>query len=439
MAHVRKADRRGAAGPRIVPIALASSGAALVALAIVWQHAQNYDTTQSARGAALAGQALRSHGLTWARVTERDGIVNIAGAAPSEAARVIAYHATRRALRPLMGRDAAITDIRSLVVLRAKPEPLGRSAVTPPLDIASLPPPPLPLVHEPVKHAAIDAPAATQSAHDEHAHESAGATGTIETGAVTRTQESTPAEGGSADQPTETADAAPSNVTIVTLEAPQAQLEKQHQEDSVAALDTTSATASSAVEPEPQQAAPAPVQTSAADADSTPQAGESAPASPTIEPEPQPQAATAPVQTAALDSEPAPQADVCADAFASALDGTTINFARASAVIQKESRPLLDKLAAIAKRCKGYRLTVEGHTDLTGSPRANLTLSKKRAEAVRWALVDRGIDMDHIAAEGFGATRPLESGITAEANARNRRIAITVSEAASRNAKNAAK
>lgn len=413
MAHVRKADRRGAAGPRIVPMALASSGAALAALAIVWQHAQNYGSTQSAPGAALAEQALRSHGLTWARVTERDGIVNIAGAAPSEAARVIAYHATRRALRPLMGRDAAITDIRSLVALRAKPEPLGRSAVTPPLDIASLPPPPLPLVHEPVKHTAIDAPATTQSAHDEHAHESAGPAGTIETGAVTRSQDSPPAEGGSVDRSSETVGAAPSNVTIVTLETPAEE-----------AIELTAA-------PQPEQD----VVTLDTKEPGTSMVADEAAAGP----EPQQQAVAAPAQIAALDSEPAPQADACTDAFASALDGNTINFARASAVIQKESRPLLDKLAAIAKRCKGYRLTVEGHSDLTGSPGANLTLSKKRAEAVRWALVDRGIDMDHIAAEGFGASRPLENATSDEANARNRRIAITVSGAASRSAKSAAK
>ncbi len=119
MAHVSKADRHGAAGPRIVPVALFSSCAAVVALAIVWQHAQNYDPARVAQGATLAQRALLAHGFSWARVSERDGVVNIAGAAPSEAARVMAYHATRRALRPLMGRDATITGIRSRVFLRA--------------------------------------------------------------------------------------------------------------------------------------------------------------------------------------------------------------------------------------------------------------------------------------------------------------------------------
>lgn len=367
MAHASKADRRVAAGPNIVPVALFSSGAAIVALAIVWQHAQNYGPAQLDRGASVAQQALHAQGLGWARVTQRDGFVNIAGSAPSEAARVMAFQAARRALRPLMGREASITGIRSLVVLRGEPEPFGRYPVTPPLDIASLLPPPMPLVHEATERdVTLDVTSATP---DENQPAGAESTSGIETGALTRTDASSePAEGKG---------------------APSQQLD-------LAALDTDEVADDAAASQAETPAAPEQV------AAAEPETGQ---------------------------AEPAPRADICSDAFAEALDGSTINFARASAAIQKESRPLLDKLAAIAKRCKGYRFTVEGHTDLTGSRAANLTLSKKRAEAVRWALIDRGIDMDHIAAEGFGASRPLENATSDEANARNRRIAITVSEA----------
>jgi outer membrane protein OmpA-like peptidoglycan-associated protein len=303
--------------------------------------------------------------------------------------------------------------------------------VTPPLDIAGLPPPPMPLVHEAIRHAALDVPSTT----DENQRADEASTSGIETGAVTRTQDSAPAEDHSAQSSSEAAASESPDVKIVTLEEPaDAAVEAPatpSQEQDIAALGTNEAPVeAAAAEPEqqPQTAAPSPEQ-AAATLNTNEGAVQAAAA------ETQPQAAAAPVQTAAL--EPAPQADACADAFAEALDGTTINFARASAVIQKESRPLLDKLAAIAKRCKGYRLTVEGHTDLTGSRAANLSLSKKRAEAVRWALIDRGIDMDHIAAEGFGASRPLENATSDDANAKNRRIAVTVSEA-SRSTKRAA-
>lgn len=403
MAHASKADRRVAAGPNIVPVALFSSGAAIVALAIVWQHAQNYGPAQLDRGASVAQQALHAHGLGWARVTQRDGFVNIAGSAPSEAARVMAFQAARRALRPLMGREASITGIRSLVVLRGEPEPFGRYPVTPPLDIAGLLPPPMPLVHEAaVRHVTLDVTSATP---DEKQRAGAESTSGIETGALTRTDPSSgPAE----------RTAAPS------------------QEPDLAALDTDEvADGAATAGPEQPQLRAVPQQTAARDA-AIERALEDAAASQAGIPEAAAQVAAA--EPEAIQAESVPQADACADAFADALDGTTVNFAHASSVIQKESRPLLDKLAAIAKRCKGYRFTVEGHTDLTGSRAANLTLSKKRAEAVRWALIDRGIDMDHIAAEGFGASRPLENATSDEANARNRRIAIMVREAAPRRA-----
>lgn len=423
MAQVSKANRRGSAGPRIAPVALFASCAACVTLAIVWQHAQNYDPTRLAQGATLAQQALQSHGLNWARVTERDGLVNIAGAAPSEAARVIAYHATRRALRPLMGRDATVTGIRSLVVLKAKAEPLGRAAVSPPLDVASLPPPPMPLVHEAVRHAALEPDSAPAAAASPAPSSNAG----IETGAVTRTEVETIADTVASEASEARSDTAPlvaeampdtANPTPqaaaadVTPELAPTETMAPVEQD-VAVPETSGERAHEAAEVEPAAAPEAPTQIAATEIESG-------------------------AAQAAAEPEAAPPADACADAFADALDGTTINFARASAAIQKESRPLLDKLASIAKRCKGYRLTVEGHTDLTGSPAANLTLSKKRAEAVRWALIDRGIDIDHIGAEGFGASRPLEDATSEEANAKNRRIAITVSDAP-RNAKRAAR
>jgi outer membrane protein OmpA-like peptidoglycan-associated protein len=463
MPQVSQAFRRGPAGPRIVQLALIASGAACATLAIVWQHAQGYGAPRPGEGATLAQTALRAHGLAWARVTERDGVVNIAGAAPSEAARVIAYRATRRALRPLMGRDATITGIRSIVVLRGNPEPFGRKPLSPSLDIASLTPPPTPLIHETVAQAVMAPPAAPDeepqagmpSTHRSVSHQD------IETGAVTRAH-------GGGDQ--HTIDSDDSAAMSPVSEAPQlaaqepepAALETVREADPVAtpvepaeqphteaaardaAPPSTMETDTSAAMTAPFEAPQPPAQEQAAlDTD-----GESAPAIVPAEQTEQTPAQTAvlvadhepaqvaapagqtepaPTGIAALYADAAPQAGDCADAFAETLEGTTINFARASAVIQKESRPLLDKLASIAKRCKGYRFTVEGHTDLTGSRAANLTLSKKRAEAVRWALIDRGIDMDHIAAEGFGASRPLENATSDEANAKNRRIAVTVS------------
>ena len=52
-------------------------------------------------------------------------------------------------------------------------------------------------------------------------------------------------------------------------------------------------------------------------------------------------------------------------------------------------------------------ITVVGHTDRIGDPAANLALSERRADVVRAALVDKGIDGDSITAEGRGEEEPV--------------------------------
>jgi len=55
-----------------------------------------------------------------------------------------------------------------------------------------------------------------------------------------------------------------------------------------------------------------------------------------------------------------------------------------------------------------YVLRIEGHTDAEGAPEANLSLSEKRAQAIRDYIVNYGrIDKERIEAIGFGATKPL--------------------------------
>lgn len=66
-------------------------------------------------------------------------------------------------------------------------------------------------------------------------------------------------------------------------------------------------------------------------------------------------------------------------------------------------------------------IRVEGHTDSTGSESYNMTLSEKRAEAVKNALVQRGVDPLRIQAIGFGESQPVSSS-----DAINRRVNIVI-------------
>jgi outer membrane protein OmpA-like peptidoglycan-associated protein len=72
-----------------------------------------------------------------------------------------------------------------------------------------------------------------------------------------------------------------------------------------------------------------------------------------------------------------------------------------------------------------WKLTVEGHTDNIGGDPYNLDLSKRRALAVKEALIAQyGIATDRLTNAGFGASRPVESNDTLEGRARNRRVEL---------------
>lgn len=62
-----------------------------------------------------------------------------------------------------------------------------------------------------------------------------------------------------------------------------------------------------------------------------------------------------------------------------------------------------------------------------GSDALNLALSQRRADAVRDALVGRGVDGVRISAQGLGKDRPVASNDPAAGRQRNRRVEIVVS------------
>ena len=118
-----------------------------------------------------------------------------------------------------------------------------------------------------------------------------------------------------------------------------------------------------------------------------------------------------------------PAAAACDQSMATLLSGARIEFATASADMGRGSAKLLDSIAHAASACEGV-LRVEGHTDGVGVDVRNTPLSLRRAEAVRAALIARGVAADRLIAEGFGDSRPIANNGTAEGRARNRRIEI---------------
>ena len=74
-------------------------------------------------------------------------------------------------------------------------------------------------------------------------------------------------------------------------------------------------------------------------------------------------------------------------------------------------------------------LTIQGHTDSTGSASINLALSQARALAVRRYLNAAGVSALRLHSVGYGATRPLDPVDTPPAYTQNRRVDFFVSRA----------
>jgi outer membrane protein OmpA-like peptidoglycan-associated protein len=102
----------------------------------------------------------------------------------------------------------------------------------------------------------------------------------------------------------------------------------------------------------------------------------------------------------------------------------SILFDTGKATIKPESRKIVGEIAALLKGNPGLRVSIEGHTDNTGTPQGNKTLSEARAKAVVEAVVALGIEAPRLSALGWGQDKPVADNATEEGRAKNRRVEI---------------
>jgi outer membrane protein OmpA-like peptidoglycan-associated protein len=83
---------------------------------------------------------------------------------------------------------------------------------------------------------------------------------------------------------------------------------------------------------------------------------------------------------------------------------------------------------ALAKQPE-MQVEIQGYTDSIGTDAYNLSLSQKRADAVKAYLVGKGLNSSSLTAKGYGKADPIASNATKEGRAQNRRVAFAVTSA----------
>ncbi len=94
--------------------------------------------------------------------------------------------------------------------------------------------------------------------------------------------------------------------------------------------------------------------------------------------------------------------------------------------VPPENTGVLSQLAKVLLGVGVRGVTVEGHTDSTGSAEYNKQLSERRAISVKTVLVGAGMNEPAVKPLGMGEADPVEDNATPEGRAQNRRVVIIV-------------
>ena len=95
-----------------------------------------------------------------------------------------------------------------------------------------------------------------------------------------------------------------------------------------------------------------------------------------------------------------------------------------SARLRSESLPTLDEVVRVLVAEPVWKITIEGHTDSTGTAAHNQILSEQRALAVRDYLIAKGIAPGRLSSVGLGQSRPVADNTTELGRAQNRRVEL---------------
>lgn len=94
--------------------------------------------------------------------------------------------------------------------------------------------------------------------------------------------------------------------------------------------------------------------------------------------------------------------------------------------VRPDARRSLGAAADVLVRYPDTYVTVEGHTDSTGSFEHNQSLSERRAMRVRDLLVENGVPFGRLSVRGYGESDPIADNSTPEGRQANRRVQLEI-------------
>ncbi len=101
-----------------------------------------------------------------------------------------------------------------------------------------------------------------------------------------------------------------------------------------------------------------------------------------------------------------------------------VNFDTDKATLRPDAQPVIAEIGKLLDADSSLSLSIEGHTDNTGSHEHNQALSTARARSVLGALVGLGVEPSRLSSKGFGQDKPVADNGTEAGRAQNRRVEL---------------
>ena len=113
--------------------------------------------------------------------------------------------------------------------------------------------------------------------------------------------------------------------------------------------------------------------------------------------------------------------------YSMVLSDDSVKFPVNAAELSPEAQTrLMDFAQKLKADNRNVYLEIQGHTDSTGKPAANMKLGEDRAEAVRRFLNMQGVALNRMATISYGPDQPVADNKTKDGRAQNRRVVLVV-------------